>query len=100
MFIRIWTFQVTPGKENEFEQIYGPDGDWAKLFRKSLGYLKTELHRDTNDHTRYLTTDYFRSKFEFKNFLTQFKDEYAALDRRCEGLTLSEQNVGDFEDMK
>lgn len=97
VYIRIWEFQVKSGKEEGFERSYGPHGDWVQLFRKSDGFLKTELHRDLNDHGRYVTVDYFKSKADFEKILTQFKEEYNALDRSFEGFTTSEHNIGVFE---
>lgn len=97
MFIRIWKFQVNAGKEVEFEKVYGPSGDWVQLFRKSDGFLKTELHRDLTDHSCYVTLDYFKSKADFETLMEQYKDEYAAMDRRFEGFTISEHNIGVFE---
>ncbi len=96
-FIRIWKFQVNPGKEVEFERAYGPSGDWVQLFCKNGGFLKTELHRDLTDHHCYITLDYFKSKADFEALMKQCKDEYAAMDRRYTALTSSEENIGIFE---
>ena len=34
MFVALWEFEVKPGCEDRFETVYGPDGDWASLFRR------------------------------------------------------------------
>jgi hypothetical protein len=44
--VRMWDLQARPGLEKEFERIYGPDGDWVHLFRKSKAFLRTELYRN------------------------------------------------------
>lgn len=46
MFVVVWEFRVRPGQEAEFEARYGPDGDWARLFRLGEGYGGTVLLRD------------------------------------------------------
>jgi len=37
----LWSFQTDPARIAEFEQAYGPDGDWARLFRRGAGFLGT-----------------------------------------------------------
>ncbi|HSS98332.1 MAG TPA: hypothetical protein VLK33_14940, partial [Terriglobales bacterium] len=54
-FLVIWEFVVRPGKEQLFEQIYGPDGDWVQLFQRGRGYCGTRLISDCNQPLRFLT---------------------------------------------
>lgn len=58
----IWEYRIKPGKKNEFENLYGSNGKWIKLFQKFPGYIKTELHRDINDPDRYVTIDHWESR--------------------------------------
>ena len=46
MFATAWAFVVRPENRRKFEQAYGSNGDWVRLFRGANGYLNTELHRD------------------------------------------------------
>ena len=39
VFVRIWKDDVATEREAEFVQAYGADGDWARLFALSDGYL-------------------------------------------------------------
>ncbi len=95
-YVRIWEFRARPGLEEEFERIYGPEGDWARLFKKSRSFLRTELNCDIDTKGRYVTVDYFVSQPAFDEFLKEFREEYDALDRRCERVRASEQPVGSF----
>jgi len=95
-YVRIWDFRARPGLEEEFERIYGPEGDWVRLFRKSRGFLRTELNCDLDTKGRYVTVDYFVSQAAFDEFLREFRQEYDAIDRRCEKLRELEQPVGSF----
>ena len=79
----------------EFERAYGPDGDWARLFRRDPAYLGTELLRGPDGH--YLTLDRWRSRGAFEAFKARHGDDYAALDRRMEALTSHEASIGAFE---
>ena len=56
-FVIIWEFRVRSRKRSEFEQVYGPDGTWAKFFRGGKGYIRTELIRDVKRPRRYSTID-------------------------------------------
>ncbi len=95
-YIYVWAFIVSESSALEFEECYGPDGDWARLFRKSTGYLKTELFRDKTDPLRYLTIDHWQSEKDYSKFLATFKAEYGELDRRYEALTAQETKIGTF----
>ena len=96
VFVRIFEFRARPGREKEFENIYGPEGDWAQLFRHSQAFIRTELHCDMETKGRYVTLDYFTSLAEFEKFLTKHRTEYDALDRRCEAVRASENSIGSF----
>ncbi len=61
-FTALWEFQVKPERISAFEEIYGPDGSWAQLFRSSPDYLGTELIRDFDRPGRYLTLDHWISR--------------------------------------
>jgi len=39
MLVRVWEYEVAPGREAEFEQLYGSAGAWAQLFARSAGHL-------------------------------------------------------------
>jgi len=96
-YLAVWEFQVRAECVAEFEKIYGPDGQWAKLFRRSPMYLGTELVRDLERAGRYVTIDRWISREALRQFKQQFAADYAALDETCERLTELEARVGDFE---
>ena len=95
-YVIVWEFQVRQAREAEFVQKYGPDGDWARFFRRSAGYIRTELVRNVAVDFRYLTLDYWQSEEEFKRFRERNLAEYERLDKEFEGLTESETRLGAF----
>lgn len=97
VFVYIWEYLVKEEKKSEFERIYSPDGEWAQLFNKSIGYLGTELHKDNSNNQRYLTVDYWISQKARNNFRERFTEEFEKLDKQCEQLTEKEIFLGDFE---
>lgn len=99
LFIVAWAFQVKPEQRRDFEYAYGPNGDWVRLFRTGDGYLRTELHRDSEKPGRYITLDFWRSSEQYEAFREQAKSAYQEIDRRCERLTESEELLGTFPDV-
>jgi hypothetical protein len=91
MFVAIWRF--TTQDPAAFEQTYGPQGLWAKLFAQSEDYGGTDLLRDGEV---YLTLDWWRSREAYDRFKSAHAAEYAALDAQCEALTVSEEKIGEF----
>lgn len=97
MFAYTWEYNVKKNCIDDFCRIYGTDGDWVRLFRKSKGFIHTEFFRDVNTPKRLVTTDYCESKEHRDRFRQDFKDEFSKLDNHCESLTIEEKFIGDFE---
>ena len=97
MFVRVWQFRVPSEKADEFRAVYGPDGDWAQLFRRETGFLGTELLHSATHPNIFLTIDRWDSVEAWAAFLRAWGDEYAALDRRCKSLIVSEGEIGNFQ---
>ena len=95
-YVLVWEFVVREGAEAAFESAYGPDGDWAKLFSRSPGHIRTELVRDTGNPLRYLTFDSWTSMEDCEEFHRCNEAEYKNLDERCETLTMRETQIGTF----
>ncbi len=97
MFLVLWEFDVKQGCDERFESVYGPDGDWARLFRRDPAYIRTLLLRDSFREHTYLTCDFWENREAYKAFLLANSDAYQTLDKSCEGLTLAERKIGAFE---
>jgi heme-degrading monooxygenase HmoA len=95
-YVIVWEFRVKQGKEREFVEQYGPEGSWARFFKSSSGYIRTELVRDVTDHLRFLTLDYWQAEEEFNDFRERNMAEYRRLDEEFEGLTEREVRLGTF----
>jgi len=94
MFVIIWQYQVKPQENERFEEIYSSKGLWTELFKRSAGYLGTELIQDETDQQTYLTIDRWKSKQDFEVFQSVWQAEYKSLDEQCEGLTELEFLLG------
>src|SRR5258708_13390505 len=95
-YVVVVEFEGRPVRNEEFVQKYGTEGVWARFFRGSTGFIRTELVRDVAVDFRYLTLDYWQSEEEFDGFREQNLAEYERLDKEFEGLTESETRLGAF----
>ena len=60
MYVVVWQFRVRPEWVPEFERAYGAEGDWAQLFTRSPGFIRTDLWREPGEIGNYFTADYWR----------------------------------------
>jgi len=95
-YTSVWEYEVRPGAEAEFIILHGGEGSWVRLFRRAPGYLRTELYRDRDRPTRFLTIDHWETVAAFRDFRERFASEFEALDRTGELLTLRETPLGTF----
>ena len=96
MFVVVWQFEIAEEKISAFEAAYGPEGNWAQLFRSSSEYLGTELLRDTYNSGSYLTVDRWASEDASRSFRKENDAAYEALDRTCDALTSRETRIGAY----
>ena len=94
MFVIIWKYQIKEIYRKEFEMAYSANGAWATLFKKSDGYVSTELLQDESHSEEYITIDRWESKEAFEVFKSGWHQEYKLLDAQCEGLTEFEVLLG------
>ena len=97
-YIRVWRFRPLRNAEAAFESAYGPDGDWARLFRTAPGFLGTTLLK--GDATAdYLTLDRWVSRDAYEAFRRDSAASFSALDRDCESLTSLEVEIGSYDEV-
>jgi heme-degrading monooxygenase HmoA len=87
----VWQFQVKPGKQKEFEQFYGADGEWSTLARRSRSFLGSSFLRDQAHDTSYLLVEYWSEMVVYERYRHNFdKDLRTIEDRRnvlCETIS-------------
>ena len=96
MFMYVWEYKVKKDFAMEFEEKYGPDGSWVRLFQQADGYLGTELHQDIKSKARYITIDYWLSKPMHDACKTEYAEKFQQLDKLCEAFTEQEAFLGEF----
>jgi heme-degrading monooxygenase HmoA len=91
----VWEYRVKPGREADFERLYGPEGEWVRLFGRSLGYRGTQLLRDVGGAGSYVTIDRWDSRHAYELFRGTNAAAYAELDARCAELCLDEKKLAE-----
>ena len=69
-------FSYDVADPDEFERVYGPEGEWAQFFRGGRGYVGTELLRDVEIPGRYLVVDRWESREAYNDFVAANREEY------------------------
>lgn len=95
MYLVIWRYRIHPQHRDEFEAVYSCEGEWAQLFRKFEGHIRTELLHDKTTG-EYMTIDYWRDIDTYTSFHNAGHQAYKDLDDKCERFTEKETFVGAF----
>ncbi|MDP9147558.1 MAG: hypothetical protein M3N22_07840 [Acidobacteriota bacterium] len=80
-----------------FQSVYGPCGDWSRLFRTDARFIETRLLHVFSAQNKYVTLDFWQSRDAYESFKVENRAAYAALDQNCESLTKAERHIGSFE---
>jgi heme-degrading monooxygenase HmoA len=92
----VWVFEAKAERLREFREHYKSDGEWAQLFRRAKGYMETLMLQDVANSRRFLVVDRWEGLADFEAFKQEFGAEYAAMDKRCEEFTVTEEKIGVF----
>jgi len=95
-YIVVWEFQVKAECVAEFVGAYGPDGEWARLFRRSPEFLGVELLGSVGNPGRFFTLDHWSSAAARDMFMSANATAYDVIDRRFTSLTVWERRIGGF----
>jgi hypothetical protein len=91
-------FVVAEGREEDFRKIFGPEGIWFELLRRSAEYLGTDCRLEAEAERRFRVLDYWLSHESFEDFRRQYQQEYEKFSRliASEGLVERETLLGSF----
>jgi quinol monooxygenase YgiN len=92
----VWQFQVKPGRQQEFESIYGADGEWTALGRKSRSFLGSSFLRDQAHDTHYLLIEYWSEMVVYERHRQSSVEELQALEQHRDALCESILPLGIF----
>ena len=97
MLALVFTYDVRDPEE--FERVYGPEGEWAEFFRGGAGYVGTELLRDLESPGRYLVVDRWDSREAYNAFAEANRAEYVRRVDETAFLYAQELRLGTFENV-
>ena len=92
-------FRYDVRDSESFEEVYGPNGEWARFFRKGAGYIGTELLRDVELPDRYLVVDRWESREAYQAFVDAHRDEYMRRVDETAFHYVQELRLGTFENI-
>ena len=96
MIAVMWQFDVKKGREEEFEKLYGADGDWTALNRQTRSYLGSSFLHDQNRSSRYLLIEYWSEMIVYEQHRAYRSDVVASLEERRTALIEAVEPVGIF----
>ena len=97
MYCYVWSYVVRPDSEPQFLSAYGPEGDWARFFRRDSQYIRTHLLCDRSQKSRFMTIDFWKSYDAWASFRERNAEEFEALDKAFEQFTVEEVHIGSFD---
>ncbi len=92
----VWQFDIHPGSADDFERLYGADGTWTKLSRRSRSFLGSSFLRAMGSDTRYLLVEYWGEMVVYEKHLADFSEHVNALEQQRERLVERMETVGVF----
>ena len=96
MIAIVWQFDVKSGRETEFEELYGADGEWTSMNRLTRSYLGTSFLRDQSRSSRYLVIEYWSEMLVYEQHRAYRPDAMALLEERRTTLIEAVEPVGVF----
>lgn len=82
MIAIMWQFDVKDGRENDFEELYGVEGEWTTLSRNSRSYLGTSFLRDQNQSLRYIVIEYWSEMIVYEQHKAYRSDAITSLEEK------------------
>jgi len=92
----VWRFSVKSGREAEFEQLLGSDGEWNVLNRRTRSFLGSSFLRDQSDESRYLLVEYWSEMVVVEHHREYRSGAMEELERRRDELVDAVEPLGVF----
>ena len=96
MIAIMWQFDVKSGRVDEFEQLYGADGEWTAMNRLSRSYLGSSFLRDQSRTSRYLVIEYWSEMLVYEQHRAFKSDAVTSFEERSRTLVDSVEPMGIF----
>ena len=94
MIAVVFQFEVKPGRQAEFEQLHGADGEWTALSRQSRSFIGSSFLREFSTAPRYLLVEYWSEMVVYERHLKHFEAHVQRLDRDRADMVLTTVPLG------
>ena len=92
----VWEVEVHPESSDRFEHLYGADGEWTKLSRRSRSFIGSSFLRDLAHEHRYLLVEYWSEMVVYERHLADFAGEVRELEAERANLVARIEPLGVF----
>jgi quinol monooxygenase YgiN len=92
----VWQVEIHEGKSGEFEQLYGANGEWTTLSRRSRSFLGSSFLRDLASETRYMLVEYWSEMVVYEKHLSEFAAQVKTLEEKRQRLVERVYPLGVF----
>src|SRR3989442_16043131 len=96
MIAIMWQFDVQNGREREFEELYGVEGEWTAMNRHTRSYLGSSFLRDQNRSSRYIVIEYWSEMIVYEQHRTYRSAAMASFEARRTTVVESVEPLGIF----
>ena len=91
-----WQFEVKKGREAEFEELYGVEGEWTAMNRHTRSYLGSSFLRDQSRTSRYLVIEYWSEMLVYEQHRDYRSAAIASIEERSAALVDRVEPMGIF----
>lgn len=92
----VWQFDIRPGTSDDFERLYGADGAWTKLSRRSRSFLGSSFLRSIGAEDRYILVEYWGEMVVYEKHLADFTEQVRVLEEQRARLVERMETIGVF----
>ena len=92
----MWQFMVKDGREAEFEQLLGAEGDWNVMNRRTRSFLGSSFLRDQASSSRYIVIEYWSEMLVYEQHRDYRSAAIASLEERSAALVDRVEPMGIF----
>ena len=92
----MWQFTVKDGREDEFEQFFGADGEWNATNRLTRSFLGTSFLRDQTSQSRYILIEYWSEMVVYEQHRAYRSDALVKIEEQRDSLVEAMEPMGVF----
>lgn len=97
MIAVVFQFEVKRGREQEFEQFHGADGEWTKVSRQSRSFIGSSFLREFTSSPRYLLVEYWSEMVVYERHRRDLAGDIDDLEQRRADMVEATMPLGIYQ---